>query len=524
MTDTIHPTWSNARRIARKAGTILLVATALVVGYLLRGGPAVPTKTHPDAMSQPAGVAEIWTCSMHPQIRQPKPGLCPICHMELVPVHAPTVATQKAERRLSVSTEAARLMEIETSPVERRTVAAEVDMVGKIAFDETKLAVITARVPGRLERLYVDYMGIAVNKGDHLVELYSPELIAAQAELLGAIQARREVREGDQIVVSSADATVQASREKLRLWGLTDAQIAEIESRGKASDRITIYAPIGGVVIDKQAVEGAYVETGTPIYTIADLSEVWVELETYESDLGVLRFGQKVEFTTVSQPGRMFVGTVAFINPVLDEATRTVKVRVNAANPEGRLKPGMFVKAHLRVELGAQGPLADASLAGKWICPMHPDVVKPAAGSCDKCGMALVTAESLGLATSRPSPDDKPLVIPASAPLVTGKRAVVYVEVGGAETPTYEGREIELGRRAGDFYIVLGGLREGQKVVTRGAFKIDSALQIQAQPSMMNPQGGPSGAVHQHGPAAQQPSSVQVSPAPGQPQESPHHH
>ena len=493
MTEIIPPTGSNLRRIARKAGIILLVAAALAVGYLMRAGPAIPTETHNDATSQPAGVVQIWTCSMHPQIRQPKPGFCPICHMELVPVQAPAAATSKADSKLSVSAEAARLMEIETTPVERRTVAAEIDMVGKIAFDETKLAVITARVPGRLERLYVDYTGIAVSKGDHLVELYSPDLIAAQAELLGAIQARREVRQGDQAVSGSADATVQASREKLRLWGLADSQIAEIESSGKASDRITIHAPIGGVVIDKKAVEGAYVETGSPIYTIADLSEVWVELEAYESDLGILRFGQGVEFTTVSQPGRTFVGKIAFINPVLDEMTRTVKVRVNAANPQGRLKPGMFVKAHLRVELGAQGPLADASLAGKWICPMHPEVVRPVAGFCDKCGMALVTAESLGLATSRPSPDDMPLVIPASAPLVTGKRAVVYVEISGAETPTYEGRQIELGRRAGDFYIVLGGLRQGQRVVTRGAFKIDSALQIQAQPSMMNPPSEPAG-------------------------------
>lgn len=495
------------RGLARKAGMVLVVVAALVAGYLLRGGPVAPSEAPRTAASQPATQeqAEIWTCSMHPQIRQPKPGRCPICHMELVPVRTAGGAGPSSERRLAVSAEAAKLMEIETAPVERKLVTVVVNMVGKVDFDETRLAAITARVPGRLERLYVDYTGIAVNKGDHLVELYSPDLIAAQAELLGAITAAGELEDSNLPTVrQTAEATVKAAREKLRLWGLTEQQVAEIEKQGKAADRVTIYAPIGGIVIEKHAVEGAYVETGAPIYAIADLSEVWVKLEAYESDLAVLRYGQKVEFTTVADPGKTFTGTIAFINPVLDEQTRTVKVRVNALNTEGRLKPGMFVKAHAGAQVGEKGPLADESLAGKWICPMHPDVVKPAEGTCDKCGMALVRAESLGYAAAETPQAAKPLVIPASAPLVTGERAVVYVEVPGADRPTYEGREIVLGPRAGDLYIVRGGLQEGERVVTRGAFKIDSALQIQAKPSMMNPQGAPAGAIHHHGlPAAE---------------------
>jgi len=354
-----------------------------------------------------------------------------------------------------------------------------------------------------LDRLFVNYTGVPVQKGDHLVNLYSPELLSAQEELLQSLRAVKDLEASDvSIVRETAQATVEAVREKLRLWGLTAEQIAAIESRGAASDHVTIYAPIGGIVVQKDALEGLYVDTGTRIYTIADLSEVWVKLDAYESDLEWIRYGQTVEFASVAYPGQTFTGTIAFIDPVLDEKTRTVKVRVNAANPDGKLKPGMFVRALVRSEVATGGRVMAPDLAGKWICPMHPDVVKDAPGACDICGMPLVTTESLGYVAAEPTDADKPLVIPASAPLVTGTRAVVYVEVPGAEKPTFEGREVVLGSRAGDWYIVRSGLAEGERVVVRGNFKIDSALQIQAKPSMMNPEGGAPPPVHEHGAAA----------------------
>ncbi|MCX6984854.1 MAG: efflux RND transporter periplasmic adaptor subunit, partial [Lentisphaerae bacterium] len=196
------------------------------------------------------------------------------------------------------------------------------------------------------------------------------------------------------------------------------------------------------------------------------------------------KYGQDVEFSTEAYPGKTFKGKITFIQPVMNEMTRTVKVRLNADNREGMLKPGMFVRATLRAKIAKNGKVIDASLAGKWISPMHPEIIKDGPGFCDICGMPLVPAESLGFA----DPNDKnlapPLVIPASAPLITGKRAVVYIAVAGKKG-VYEGREIRLGPLAGDYYIVESGLEEGENVVTKGSFKIDSSLQIKAKPSMM---------------------------------------
>ena len=174
-------------------------------------------------------------------------------------------------------------------------------------------------------------------------------------------------------------------------------------------------------------------------------------------------------------------------------------VRDNAPNADGRLKPGMFIKALVRSQVAAGGRVMDARLAGKWMCPMHPDVVKDAAAACDICEMPLVRTESLGYVSVDPDKADKPLVVPASAALVTGKRAVVYVEAPGRDRPTYEGREVALGPRAGDYYLVRDGLAEGERVVVKGNFKIDSALQIQARPSMMSPEGGAAPPAHPQG-------------------------
>ena len=494
-----------------KKGWVLIVAivVSLVIGYLARGMFA-PTEGQPTAAGVSAKQAERrqekapkwWTCSMHPQIRLPKPGLCPICNMTLI-----ALETQEQEggglRELTVSENAKKLMEIQTAPVERKFVEAEVRMVGKIDYDETRLKYITAWIPGRLDRLYVDYTGVPVKKGDHMVYLYSPELLSAQEELLQALGAVRNLRDSDiGIMRETTEATVTAVREKLRLWGLNPEQIAEIEERGTTMDHMTIYAPIGGIVVHKNAQEGMYVNVGTRIYTIADLSQVWVRLDAYESDLMWLRYGQKVEFTTEASPGESFVGTIAFIDPILTQTTRTVKVRVNTSNLEMKLKPGMFIRAVARAQVATGGKVMDAALAGKWICPMHPGVVKKAAGQCDICQMPLMRTESLGYLGVDPSKADKPLVIPASAALVTGRRAIVYVELPGKEKPTFQGREIVLGPRAGDYYVVRRGLAEGERVVTKGNFKIDAELQIQAKPSMMTPEGG-GGGEHQHGgPAA----------------------
>jgi len=342
-------------------------------------------------------------------------------------------------------------MAIETVRVERRPLTATIRMVGKVDVDETRVSTITARMPGRLGQLFVDAAGVRVEEGERMVSLYSPELLSAQEELLQSIAALKRLPPGEKSRVRELNvATVDAVRAKLRLWGLTAGQIRQIEERGTVEEYVTITAPLAGIVLHKNAQEGMRVDTGTRIYTIADLSHVWVNLAAYESDLTWLRRGQDVTFSAEAHAGEMFQGTISFIQPVLDEATRTVRIRVAVPNETGRLKPGMFVRAVVQAEPGVEA--------------------------------------------------DAPLVIPASAPLLTGKQAIVYVAVPGAETPTFEGREVVLGPRAGDDYPVLEGLQEGERVVMRGAFKIDAELQIRAKPSMMTPRVRGQGAAQTHCP------------------------
>ncbi len=583
---------SNVQAIIAKhplsAGLLLLVA-GVVIGALVWGSDAPPV--NPPVGMEPTHVgheqqASLWTCSMHPQIRQPKPGKCPICGMDLIPV----ATSAGGMRTLAISEESKALMKIETSPVERRYVIHEIPMVGRVDYDETKLGYITAWVPGRLDRLFVDFTGIEVKKGDHLASIYSEQLYSIQEELIQALRYRSE-RPATTTRLQPIDM-VESAREKLRLLGLKDEQIAEIEKQDRPTDHMTIFAPLGGIVIEKLKQQGERVQLGDRIYTIADLTQVWVHLDAYESDLPWVRYGQDVTITTEAYPGDEFHGRIAFIQPVLNDKTRTVKVRVNVPNPNGKLKPDMFVHAVARPKVAAGGKVMDPSLAGKWISPMHPEIVKDEPGNCDICGMPLVRAESLGYVTPDSDKLGAPLIIPYSAALVTGTRAIVYVQVPNMpsaaepafqtlsvviqqgdlektreafstyanmldqpydqpgtdyvrslwnkyanvlsqhalagqratsakeaeqilakieatmneareqfappDRPTFEGREIVLGPRAGDYYLVRHGLAEGEMVVTHGSFKIDAEIQIQAKPSMMTPDGGGGGG-HDHG-------------------------
>ena len=431
----------------RRLIPVIAVLAAFGLGLLLRGGDGGPGTAGP-AAGAPAE-AVIWTCSMHPQIRLPKPGKCPICFMDLIPVETGYRTDDLGPRTLQLSPAAVALAEIQTTMVERRAVEANLRLIGKIGYDETRYRTIAAWFPGRIDTLFVDFTGTRVAEGQALASVYSPELFAAQGELLSAVSAADRLQQSpDPAMRSTAAATVVSARERLRLWGLTDAQIAGVESRGAPLRHQHIFSPLGGVVVHKNAAEGMYVSTGSPLFTVADLSTVWLEVAAYESDLPWLRTGQTITFGVPAVPGRSFQGKVVFIDPVLDGKTRTARVRADVDNADGALKPGMFVTASLAAPLGRPkaGPMAD---------------------------------------------QDLPLVIPASAPLLTGKRAVVYVQVPDQDRPTFEGREVVLGPRAGDAYIVVSGLAEGEMVVTKGNFKIDSALQIQAKPSMMSPGGSP---------------------------------
>lgn len=464
---------------------ILSGAAGFMTGHLYRARGRTDGKSA--AGGQHAAITE-WTCSMHPQIRQPDPGKCPLCAMDLIPVQQGG-GDSEGERTLTMSTAAMKLAEIRTQPVERRFVDVEIPLVGKVDYDETRVRTISAWVAGRLDRLFVDYTGVPVKKGDHLIEIYSPALYSTQEELLQAVRTVAALKESDSDYIrkNSAD-NLAAVREKLSLLGLTREQIAQIEKQDTPNARIEISAPIGGIVIHKNAREGMYVATGTPIYTVADLTKLWVKLDAYESDLAWIKYGQNVEIRTESFGDRIFKGWISFVDPVLNERTRTVKVRVVVDNSEGLLRPNMFVRARIKATVGKEGAVPAADIEAKWICPMHPEEVRDEAGLCTVCGMDLAQAGTLGYAASREQ--EPPIVVPGSAVLITGRRAIVYVRSANAHKPTFEGREIQVGPRAGDFYTVRSGLEEGEEVVVNGNFKIDSALQLAAKPSMMSPPAG----------------------------------
>lgn len=473
--------------------TILIVITVFFIGRQF-GGAEKPIVEQVHTESETAAPT-IWTCSMHPQVKLPEPGQCPICFMDLIPLVQHEDSDNPLELKLSPA--AAELAEIEVSPVVRKEVETVISLSGKVEYDETLISRIAAWIPGRLERLFVDYTGIHVEKGDHLVELYSPELITAQEELIQAYHQYQNNSDDARLRHETIEKTLNAARDKFRLLGLTDKQIFEIENRDTPTDHVTIYSPASGYVIHKNAVEGMYVSTGTPIYTIADLSRVWVVLDAYESQIPMLNFGQEVTFEPEALPGKLFSGRIAYIDPVINEKTRTVNVRLNISNDDGFLKPGMFVRANVESVLDADGRAINHEMAGKWVCPMHPEIIQDHMGTCDVCGMDLVQAEDLGIINT-PSTDELPLVVPASAVLKTGKRAVVYVRKSATDGPVFEGREVVLSSRADDYYIIKSGLTEGEEVVTKGSFKIDSAMQISAKSSMMNPEGGATPTSHHH--------------------------
>jgi Cu(I)/Ag(I) efflux system membrane fusion protein len=468
------------------AGSILLLVLAFLIGRITAPNAGETISGHDHLSSQEAASKEleIWTCSMHPQIQLPEPGACPICGMDLIPL-VKGGGGDDGPRTLSMSESSRALADIQTTVLARTYPVEKIHLVGKLEYDETKVKSLTARFPARIDELFVNFTGVGVAEGDDLAKVYSPELLTAQRELLTAHASNPE------------SSIARVAREKLRLWDLLPDQIDEILERGGASDQFVLRAPVGGVVVSKNVKEGDYMKTGDPLFTIVDLSRLWLYLDAYESDLPWLHYAQDVEFTVEAFPGEIFHGQIAFIEPEVNRKTRTVSVRVNVSNTNKRLKPGMFARGVIEARMAEGGKVFAPELAGKWISPMHPEIIKDAPGQCDVCGMDLVPAEELGYVEQ--VEDRAPLIVPASAVLRTGKRAVVYIEIPDTERPTYEGREIVLGPRAGDYFLVSAGLAEGDRVVTQGAFKIDSSLQIQAKPSMMNPEGGGPVPGHNHG-------------------------
>jgi Cu(I)/Ag(I) efflux system membrane fusion protein len=425
-----------------------------------------------------AGAETIFTCPMHPQIRQPTRGRCPICGMELVPaasaganLDALSVTIEPAQRRLA---------NIQTAAVRTEAIDSEIQSVGRIAIDESRMATIASYIDGRIERLFADYTGVTIAKGDHLAVVYSPQLFAAQVEYLEAARALPATG-GIAAVVTAQLGLVENTRQRLREFGMTDEQMRQLDQSGVAQSRLTIYAPQGGTVVEKLVVEGTYVKAGDPIYRIAELSTVWLMLELFPRDASRIRFGQKVQAAMQSLPGESFTGRVAFIDPVVDPATRTVGVRVELLN-DGRLRPGDYATATIVLPIGPQGDVYDADLAGKWISPMHPQIIRDTAGDCPICGMPLVPTSQYGYAKT-PVPQPVSLVVPRTAVLMAGEKSVVYVE---SKPGVFEIRPVTIGAILKDTIAVTSGLKDGESVATSGNFLIDSQMQLSGKPSLID--------------------------------------
>ena len=372
----------------------------------------------------------IWTCSMHPQIRLDHPGKCPICSMDLIPLESNSSGDEAVDpNEIEMSESAMKLAEIQTMPVRKDYSNKEVYLLGKVKPDERNIAELTARFGGRIEKLFVNFTGQHVKKGEKLTTIYSPELVTAQKELLEALTYK-----------NSNPTFYHAARNKLKLWDLTDAQIDAIENGGEPQTYFDVLSPISGTVTMRHVAAGDYVKEGNALFQVIDLTHVWIMFEAYETDLPWIKTGDKVTFTVQSLPGETFHGKVTYIDPFLDAKTRVAYVRVEINNPKLELKPEMFAN---------------------------------------------------GIVHPRISSNQKDLLIPKTAVLWTGKRSVVYVKVPNREHTSFVYREIVLGPEAGDLYVVKDGLSEGEEIAVNGVFKIDAAAQLEGKPSMMNPKGGP---------------------------------
>ena len=369
---------------------------------------------------------EIWSCAMHPQIMRAEAGDCPICGMDLIPLDPPTDGLSADQFKLTANAMA--LANIETSIVGiGKNDLNAIKLSGKIAENETTNAVQVSYFSGRIETLNISFIGEEVFKGQLLATIYSPELYAAQQELITALSLK-----------STQPEIYKAVRTKLKLWKLSEIQINQIETLGKVQQFFPIYATVSGTVSEKLAAQGEAVKKGQPLFKIINLNTVWANFDVYENQINRFKKGQEITVTANAFPNKIYKGKVDFIGPILNSNSRTVTLRVVLTNKKGMFKPGMFVEGEI-----------------KTINSKETEVI----------------------------------AIPSSAVLWTGKRSVVYLKATINES-VFEIRKITLGNKNGSTYEVLSGLKNGDEIVTNGTFTVDAAAQLQGKKSMMNKKGG----------------------------------
>ncbi|MEZ6118779.1 MAG: efflux RND transporter periplasmic adaptor subunit [Pirellulaceae bacterium] len=460
--------------------SLFVVATVLAclwaIGFAQRQG-WFGANTTATASKSTAG-NHRYVCPMMCVPPTSQPGRCPVCGMELVEA---TSGGGDQQPGVSIEPAARRMIGIRTAKVTSDQVVRTLRTIGSIEYDESGLSTIAAYTSGRLEKLFADYEGVPVSAGDDLAVLYSPELYTAQAEFLSANQSNATSRFVD------ANRMQTLAAEKLSELGMTDKQIETLARQGKPESRIRIASPQSGTVVEKLAVEGDYVKTGQPIYRVANLASVWLMLDLFPDDAAVVRFGQQVEAEISSAPGKVFSGRIAFISPTVDRKTRTVSVRVEMQNDDGLLKPGDFADAKILVPAIPRKQTYDPDLAGKFISPMHPQIIRDVPGVCPICDMPLISTSELGFSPS-PLPEPTVITVPRSAVLMASDHSVVYVE---SEPGRFELRQIEVSSLTQDQAIVAAGLAEGEVVATDGNFLIDSQSQLAGKPSLLDPSEAP---------------------------------
>ena len=398
----------------------IAVIAGLLAGYLIFGNSGTEQNAVKDLSDMSdthdhSGESEnqMWTCSMHPQIMQPEPGDCPICGMDLIP--AESGADGLAMNEIKMTENAMALANIQTTIVGNGSMSEDDGMIslsGKIDTNEENNAVQASYFDGRIERLNVNYEGQKVNRGQTLATIYAPNLVAAQQELLTTASLKE-----------SQPELYKAVRNKLKNWKLSDNQIDAIESSGNVRDNFPVYATVSGTVSEVMAREGDYVKQGQPILKVSNLNSVWAEFDAYENQISDLKVGQKIKVVTNAYANKEFDATVSFIDPILNNATRTVTVRATLKNTDDLFKPGMFVTGKLKGEM-------------------------------------MMTNEVI--------------TVPASAVMWTGERSLVYIKTNPNE-PVFEMREVTIGNRNGENYAVTEGLQNGDEIVTNGTFTVDAA-------------------------------------------------
>lgn len=409
----------------------LLVVTVVCLSVVVYAGWRY-TVAHRRQAAHTEKAGETWfTCPMHPEVRERAPGRCPKCGMDLVPVAAApappapvTAAAQEPRSDLTLDTRRRQLVGVRTARVERTPLERTIRASGVVRFDETRQADINVKLDGWIRHLQVDYTGQPIRRGQPLFTLYSPDLLAAENEYLLALRSRDEMRASHIADVrDQADRLVVSAAERFALWDVPADHAAALERTRKATGTFVVTSPVSGFVLEKQAVEGLRVMAGQSLYTVADVSTVWVEADVYEVDVPDVRVGSRAMVTLDSRPGEPFAGRAVYIYPYADEKTRTVKVRFQFANRDGRLRPGILANVDLSVALG------------------------PA------------------------------LSIPSDALLDSGTRQIVFLAQGDGY---FEPRDVKAGQRVDGRVQILEGLKEGDEVVSGAAFFVDSESQLRA--------------------------------------------